>query len=113
MSHTTAYRATVIHCLDDPGANSSQMETFDDGLLVVEDGKIIALGDTATLEATLATNTQMVDYRGKLICPGFIDTHVHYPQTEVIASFGTRLLDWLEQYTYPTENKFKDNLYNY
>ena len=43
--------------------------------------------------------------------PGFIDCHCHYPQTEVIASYGLQLLDWLKQYTFPTEHKFADREY--
>src|ERR1700690_3268449 len=43
--------------------------------------------------------------------PGLIDTHVHYPQTEMIASYGEQLLEWLNQYTFPTERKFKDKSY--
>ena len=51
---------------------------------------------------------QVLDYRGYTIVPGFIDCHVHYPQLEVIASFGTQLLDWLESYTFPAEAAFAD-----
>jgi len=50
----------------------------------------------------------MVDCFGSLILPGFVDTHIHYPQTDVIASYGSQLLDWLERYTYPAEARFAD-----
>ena len=48
------------------------------------------------------------DHRGRLLMPGFIDTHVHAPQLDVIASHGTGLLDWLETYTFPAEQRFAD-----
>ena len=51
---------------------------------------------------------QRIDHRGKLVMPGFIDTHVHCPQLEVIASWGTGLLDWLETYTFPAERCYAD-----
>lgn len=50
----------------------------------------------------------MVDYQGKLLIPGMIDTHIHYPQTDMIAAYGTQLLEWLSKYTFPTEGKFAD-----
>ena len=48
------------------------------------------------------------DHRGKLISPGFIDTHLHYPQTDMIASPAPGLLPWLDTYTFPTERSFED-----
>lgn len=51
-----------------------------------------------------------VDQRGRLVLPGFIDTHVHSPQVEVIASYGKQLLDWLENYTFPAESRYVDQV---
>jgi len=48
------------------------------------------------------------DHRGRLVLPGFIDTHVHMPQLDVIASYGAELLDWLNNYTFPAETRFAD-----
>jgi guanine deaminase len=56
----------------------------------------------------LPDGSALYDYSGCLVMPGFIDTHSHYPQTEMIASYGLQLLDWLKQYTFPTEEKFAD-----
>ena len=50
----------------------------------------------------------VADHRGQLILPGFIDTHVHCPQLDVIASFGTELLDWLNTHTFPAERRYAD-----
>ena len=108
-----AFRGSILHCLADPGEASSRRawEYFEDGLLVVEDGMVAAVGEAATLEATLPEGAAVTDYRGKLIVPGFIDCHVHFPQLDIIGSFGAQLLDWLNQYAYPAEAKFADLAY--
>ena len=103
-----AYRASVLHFTDDPARQPEATQWFEDGLLVVEAGLIKAVGNYADLHATLAPDTPVHDYRGKLILPGFIDTHVHYPQTDMIASPAPGLLPWLETYTFPTERQFSD-----
>ncbi len=74
-----------------------------DHWLLIENGRITG----AQAEAPDATWARQ-DHKGQLILPGFIDTHVHMPQLEVIASFGTELLDWLNTYTYPAETRFAD-----
>src|SRR5690606_40892407 len=79
-----------------------------DGLLVVGDGHIVEVGDYQALAPQLAPDTHIVDWRGKLIVPGFIDAHVHYPQTDIIASPAEGLLPWLERYTFPMERHFGD-----
>ncbi|MEM1253303.1 MAG: guanine deaminase [Cyanobacteria bacterium P01_H01_bin.21] len=81
-----------------------------DGLLVLKNGKIKDFGHYADV-APRYRDIPTTDYSGRLILPGFIDTHIHYPQTEIIASYGEQLLEWLEQYTFPTEQKFKDKAY--
>ncbi len=80
---------------------------FEDGLLLVEDGKVARLGHAAELLPQLG-GVEVVGYRDALITPGFIDTHIHYPQTGMIASYGEQLLDWLNTYTFPTEKQFAD-----
>ena len=71
--------------------------------ILIEDGVITALGDAAKAEE--ATEAR---YDNHLICPGFVDAHVHYPQTAIIASWGKRLIDWLNSYTFPEETRFSD-----
>ena len=56
-------------------------------------------------------NIEVVDYSDKLIIPGMIDCHVHYPQIDIIASYGEQLLDWLNRYAFPVEQKFADAEY--
>ena len=105
-----ALRASILHCLADPGDESrtSAYEYFDDGLLLVDDGHIVAAGDAAHLLGDLTADAELVDYAGKLIVPGFIDCHVHFPQLDIIGSYGAQLLDWLNQYAFPAEAKFAD-----
>lgn len=111
MTHTIqAYRASIIHSIADP-AKVGQMasyEYWEDGLLIVQDGLITACGDASTLLKTLPADAQLTEYTNALITPGFIDTHIHYPQTGMIASYGEQLLDWLNNYTFPEEHKFSD-----
>ena len=72
-----------------------------DHWLLVDDGRILAVQADEP-----PAGYERVDHRGKLVMPGFIDTHVHSPQLDVIASHGTALLDWLETYTFPAERRF-------
>jgi hypothetical protein len=78
----------------------------DSGVLI-EDGKIIAIGEYASV-AKKAEGAKVIDHRPNLILPGFIDCHAHYPQMQIIASYGAELLDWLNTYTFPEETKFVD-----
>ncbi len=103
-----AYRASLLHFHADPAFAADSHAWHEDGLLLVEDGKVKAAGDYARLAPTLPPGVEVVDYRGKLITPGFIDTHLHYPQTDMIASPAPGLLPWLETYTFPTERRFED-----
>jgi guanine deaminase len=103
-----AYRASLLHFHADPAFHEDAHAWFEDGLLVVADGRIEAAGNYARLCPALPPETPVADYRGKLIVPGFIDTHLHFPQTDMIASPAPGLLPWLEQYTFPTERKFED-----
>ena len=110
MADRKAFRASILHCLGDPGeqADASAVQYFADGLLIVEDGYVAALGEAEALAAGLADDIELVDYSGKLIVPGFIDCHVHFPQVDIIGSYGEQLLDWLTRYAYPAEEAFAD-----
>jgi guanine deaminase len=109
----SAYRGSIFHCLADPGphADESAVERLDDGLLIVEDGRVVNVGEAVELLPTLAAGAAVVDYSGKLIVPGLIDCHVHYSQVDIIASYGEQLLDWLNRYAYPAEMRFEDEAY--
>ncbi|WP_343551990.1 guanine deaminase [Pantoea sp.] len=87
---------------DDIAANARYLE---DGLLTLRDGKVVSLESWQIAEGRVDA-ANVIDLRGKLIVPGFIDTHIHYPQTEMIGAFGEQLLEWLNQYTFPVESQY-------
>lgn len=103
-----AVRGEIVHFLADPAADPRALEHFADGVLIVRDGHVAECGPATALLAKLPAGTPLADHRGKLILPGFVDTHVHYPQTDIIASHGEQLLEWLERYTFPAERRFAD-----
>ena len=105
-----AYRASLLHALADPCQTpAGEAWAFHkDGLLVIEDGHVKAFGAYADLIPTLDPHIPVQDFSGKLITPGFVDAHIHYPQTDVIAAWGSQLLDWLANHTFPAELAFAD-----
>lgn len=112
-SQRKAYRATIVHCVADPkdvGLDNCY-QFFEDGLLVIENGYVIDIGDAQALLKKQPKNVKITEYNNKIITSGFIDTHIHYPQTRIIASYGDQLLDWLENYTFPEEMRFSDPSY--
>ncbi|MEO0831190.1 MAG: guanine deaminase, partial [Pseudomonadota bacterium] len=80
------------------------------GAVLIEGGRIVASGALDDV-APLAEGAERIDYGDHLILPGFIDAHMHYPQTAMIASWGKRLIDWLESYTFPEEARLADPAY--
>lgn len=110
-----AFRAEILHFINDPDSVpiDQAYQYFDDGLLVIDEhsGRIEQVGYYSEVAPFLGYDTLLEDYRGRLIMPGFIDTHVHYPQTEMIAAHGEKLLEWLNTYTFPVEKKFSDPVY--
>lgn len=108
-----AFRASIFHCLADPGErdDAAASEFFEDGLLIVEDGRVVEAGPASALLESLSADTHVEDLSGKLIIPGLIDCHVHYPQIDIIASYGEQLLDWLNRYAFPGEMRFADEQY--
>ena len=103
-----ALRADLLDFTAEPAwddTSSPAVRFRPDHWLLVADGRIAGvLGPDQAPEA----GWQRIDHRGQLLLPGFIDTHVHSPQLDVIASHGTELLDWLENYTFPAEMRFSD-----
>jgi len=107
----TAIRADLLHCLRDPGldgAGAGALEHLRDAVLLVRAGRIERLAPAAVLLPALGPDVAVHDWRGRLVVPGFVDTHVHFPQVDVIARYGSQLLDWLERYTFPAEQRFGD-----
>ncbi len=103
-----AFRASILDFVGDPAESETAHRHFADGLLVLRDGLVVEVGPAPELLPRLPAGAEVVDYSGRLLMPGFVDTHVHYAQTDMIASYGEQLLEWLERYTFPTEQKFSD-----
>jgi guanine deaminase len=104
-----ALRGRIVHFVDDPAtAGAAAMCDHRDGLLLIEDGRIIAVGDARDMVGKVRHGTLVDHFPDCLITPGLIDAHIHYPQSRVIASYGARLLEWLNTYTYPAEQAFED-----
>jgi len=105
-----AYRAALLHMLDDPARAPAEAAWayHPDGLLLVEDGHVAGFGAYADLAPTLPEGTAVDELPGRLITPGFVDAHVHYPQVDVMAAWGAQLLDWLATHTFPAEQAFAD-----
>jgi len=102
-----AYRAALFHLLGDPQKDGADaVQAFDDGVLLVEDGHVLEAG--AFEDIGLRLKGVEVEKLDGILVPGFIDCHVHYPQTGIIASPGARLLEWLSGYTFPAEERFAD-----
>ncbi len=103
-----AIRAGLLAVRADPAsAGAEAIVHHADGLLLIEDGIVAEFDDYATLAARYPS-VPVTDRRGLLLVPGFIDAHVHYPQTERIAAHGAQLLDWLERHIFPAEEAFAD-----
>jgi guanine deaminase len=104
--HRIAIRADLLDISADPGfgdVETSKVRFDADCWLLVEDGRIVGRSRTEP-----GPDWQRHDWRGKLLTPGFIDSHVHSAQLDVIASYGTQLLDWLNTYTFPAEARHAD-----
>jgi guanine deaminase len=102
-------RSSFLDFIDDPfyTSEAASVRYIEDGLLVLENGTIKDFGPYEQLQEKYAA-INAIAYPDKLIMPGFIDTHIHYPQTAMVAAYGEQLLEWLSKYTFPTEAKFKD-----
>jgi guanine deaminase len=103
-----AHRGAVLHFKSDPGDHDApdSFEYFEDGALIVRDGLIESVGPAPALLSQLPSGTPVTEHVESLLLPGFIDTHIHYPQLDVIGSGGRQLLDWLRDYTFPAESEF-------
>ncbi|MCY4465185.1 MAG: guanine deaminase [Chloroflexi bacterium] len=103
-------RGRLYTLIDDPflQAESDCVVQHEDGLIIIRDDKIEAVGDYASLRGRLSPDAELRQYPDALLLPGFIDAHIHYAQVEIIGSFGTQLLEWLQKYTFPAEAKFSD-----
>jgi guanine deaminase len=99
-------RGRILTFKDDPAATGVAAHAYvEDGAVLMKNGHIEAAGETLS---RVPKDAVVDDHSGCLIMAGFIDTHIHYPQTRVIGSYGAQLLDWLHNYTFLEEQKFAD-----
>ena len=102
-----AVRAPVLHFTDEPDPRTgSGYEYLPDGVLLVADGHVRALESAGSMADKGFDLDQCDHFPDHLLMPGLVDTHIHYPQTDVIASYGEQLIDWLNHYTFPAEMRF-------
>jgi guanine deaminase len=112
MTKTNLLLGQTLHFSGNPMTTSWEDTVRIDsaGGVLVAAGKIIAVGPASALRSAHPEAT-VHDYGDALLCPGFVDAHVHYPQTAIIASWGKRLIDWLNSYTFPEEMRLADPHY--
>jgi guanine deaminase len=103
---TRAIRGRLLSFAGDPADDARAVRYWPDGVIVTEGGRISAVGEAR--DVILPPHTRIDHYPDNLILPGLIDTHIHSVQVEAIASFGAKLLDWLNNYAFVAEQKFSD-----
>lgn len=107
MDETVILKGQVLSFTSSPFTGSPTDAARLDEAVAIQNGQIMAIGQfDRLLERT--PDARVIAYPGKLITAGFVDAHVHFPQTAMIASWGKRLIDWLNTYTFPEEMRFAD-----
>ncbi len=103
-------RGRVVSFNREPTAidDSGSFDYFEDGAIIIHQDLITATGNYQDISKDAEDDINIIDHRPHLLMPGFIDAHIHFPQVQVIASWGAQLLDWLNTYTFPEEAKFSD-----
>ncbi len=109
-SNIHAIRSSALSFIADPFLveSSSAFHYESDALIIIENGKIKSFGAYDTLKSSLSADIKITTYKDSLVLPGFIDTHIHYPQTQIMGAFGKQLIDWLNNYTFIAEQQFSN-----
>ena len=107
-------RGSFFDFIDDPwkhvGSEEQAARFYPDGLLVLDNGIIKAYGAYSDIAPNYPGLT-ITNLSGRLIVPGFVDGHVHFPQTRVLGAYGLQLLPWLQEWIFPEETKYKNAAY--
>ncbi|WP_447879354.1 guanine deaminase [Serratia fonticola] len=98
----------ITRTVQHPEEIEGHLRFIKDGLLIVRDGRVEWFGDWEEGHHQIPDSIRVRDYSGKMIVPGFIDTHIHYPQCEMVGAYGEQLLDWLNKHTFPAEKRYND-----
>ncbi|MCK5069463.1 MAG: guanine deaminase [Desulfocapsa sp.] len=101
----------VAGLVDHPSELEEKVRHIQDGLLLLRNGRIEWFGDWQEGKDKVPENITIRTYQDKLIVPGFVDTHIHYPQAEIVGAYGEQLLEWLENYAFSAERKYHDEEY--
>jgi len=113
-SNLKGIRGSFFDFVDDPwkhvGHEEESARFYPDGLLVLDNGIIKAYGSYSDI-ASKYPGIEITNIPNRLIVPGFIDGHVHFPQTRVLGMYGLQLLPWLQEWIFPEETKYKDPVY--
>ena len=101
-------RGRVLTFVSEPQGieDTASYRYFEDGAVLVRDGKVVEVGHHADVAKLATPGIKVADHRPNLVLPGLIDTHLHFPQTQAIASYGAQLLEWLNTYVFVEEQKF-------
>ena len=95
-------RATIFHVPANPFTDATALRAHRDGGLLIRGRRVEAAGDYETIRA-LAPDASVTDWRGGIVLPGLVDTHIHFPQVRIVGRMGRSLLDWLETHALPEE----------
>lgn len=113
---TTLLRGSILDFPDAtpsaPDVGASDARFLEDGVLAIDAGHVAGLLETAAARAAGWDVDGAVDHRGRLIVPGFIDAHVHFPQVDMIGAWGEQLMGWLERHTFPAEARHADRAFS-
>jgi guanine deaminase len=110
MTRARIFRASLCHTRANPFRDDAALAAHDDGGLLVRDGRIAACGDFADVRRADG-DADVVDWRGGILLPGFVDTHIHFPQLRIVGSLGRSLLDWLDAVALPEEARMAEIAY--
>lgn len=98
----------ITRTVQHPEELEGHLRFIKDGLLLIRDGRVAWFGTWEEGHHQIPDSIRVRDYSGKMIVPGFVDTHIHYPQCEMVGAYGEQLLDWLNKHTFPTERRYND-----
>ncbi|WP_411751661.1 guanine deaminase [Serratia sp. (in: enterobacteria)] len=98
----------ITRTVQHPEEIAGHLRFIKDGLLIIRDGRVEWFGDWEEGHHQIPDSIRVRDYSGKMIVPGFVDTHIHYPQCEMVGAYGEQLLDWLNKHTFPAEKRYND-----
>lgn len=96
----------ITRTVQHPEEIEGHLRFIKDGLLIIRDGRVEWFGNWEEGHHQIPDSIRVRDYSGKMIVPGFVDTHIHYPQCEMVGAYGEQLLDWLNKHTFPAEKRY-------